>query len=139
VSESTMGSYGAAKAYAAVVGAVLVAVGLLGFLPNPIVSSAPDALFATNAAHNAVHVGTGLIALYVAFGLRGESQANGVSAFGALYAAIFVLALVDPRLFGLFGDAPANNADHVLHAALAVSALAVGYVARGRTERVAST
>jgi hypothetical protein len=139
MSNSQVGSYGIAKAYAAVVGIVLVAVGLLGFVANPIVSSEPGAIFATNAIHNMVHIATGALALYIAFGLAGESRANGVMAFGVLYAVIFVLALLDPRLFGLFGDAPANIADHVLHAVLALSALAVGYLARGGSERTVAT
>ena len=134
-----IGNYGVAQAYAAVVGIVLVAVGVLGFISNPIVGSDAAALFATNALHNIVHIATGAIALYVAFGLTGESQANGVIAFGVLYAVIFILVLLSPTLFGLFGDAPANAADHVLHAALAVSALAVGYLARGGMPGMART
>jgi hypothetical protein len=130
-----VGNYGIAQAYAAIVGLVLVAVGVLGFIANPIVSSDPGAVFATSAIHNVIHIATGLLALYVAFGLTGETQANGVIGFGALYAAIFVLVFLSPTLFGLFGQATANAADHALHAALAVSALAVGYLARAASER----
>jgi uncharacterized protein DUF4383 len=130
-----VGDYGIAQAYAAIVGIVLVAVGLLGFIANPIVSSDPGALFATNSVHNVIHIAFGLLALYIAFGLSGETQANGVIGFGALYAAILVLVFLSPTLFGLFGEATANSADHALHAALAVSALAVGYLARAGSER----
>jgi uncharacterized protein DUF4383 len=130
-----VGNYGIAQAYAAIVGTVLVAIGLLGFISNPIVSSDPGAVFATNSVHNVIHIATGLLALYIAFGLSGETQANGVIGFGALYAAIFVLVFLSPTLFGLFGGATANAADHALHAALAVSALAVGYLARAGAER----
>src|SRR5215210_1381448 len=99
---------GIARTYAAVVGIVLVAVGLLGFVSNPIVSSDPSAIFTVNAVHNIVHIASGALALYIAFALRGEAQANGLIAFGVLYAVVFVLVLLDPRLFGLFGGAPAN-------------------------------
>ena len=139
MSSYRVGNYGAAQAYAAVVGIVLVAVGLLGFISNPIVSAEPGAIFATNAVHNVVHIATGALALYIAFALDGESQANGVIAYGVIYAVIFVLVLLSPTLFGLFGDAPANGADHVLHAALAISALAVGYLARGGAQRTVAT
>jgi hypothetical protein len=40
--------------------------------------------------------------------------------------------VVDPTLFGLFADAPANVADHVLHLAIAVVSIGVGYMARER-------
>jgi hypothetical protein len=46
-----------------------------------------------------------------------------------LYAVIFIAVLVSPTLFGLF-SVPANAALHVIHAALAVVSLAVGYMAR---------
>jgi hypothetical protein len=130
-----VGNYGIAQAYAAIVGIVLVAVGLLGFVSNPVVSSDPGAVFATNGIHNVIHIATGLLALSIGFGLTGDAQANGVIGFGALYAAIFVLVFLSPTLFGLFGQATANAADHALHAALAVSALAVGYLARIGSER----
>jgi hypothetical protein len=39
--------------------------------------------------HNVVHLLTGLMALVIAFGLRGEQQANAVIGFGILYTIIF--------------------------------------------------
>ena len=53
--------------------------------------------------------------------------------FGALYAVIFVLVLPSPSLSGLCADASANPPSQVLHAALAVTSLALGYVAKGHT------
>lgn len=138
------GNYGLAQGYAAVVGAVLVISGLLGFIANPIVGPGPNGdgtnvLLAANTAHNIVHLATGALALYIAFGLRGEQQASAVMAFGILYAIIFVALLIDPRLFGLFRDIPASIGDHVLHAALAVVSIAVGYLAKQSSERAATT
>ena len=48
----------------------------------------------------------------------------------ALYAIIFVAVLLSPTLFGIFSVA-ANAPLHVIHAAVAVVSLAVGYMARG--------
>lgn len=111
-------------------GIVLVAVGLLGFLPNPIVTNDPAALVPVDGLHNIVHLGTGLVALYIAFGLRGLTQANATIGFGVLYVVIFLAVLVSPTLFGLF-SVPANVVLHLIHAALAAVSLAAGYMARG--------
>jgi hypothetical protein len=118
-----------AQAWIAIAGVSLVAAGLLGFVDNPIVGSQPGALFATGTVHNLVHVITGALALYIAFGLRGEMQANAVIGFGVLYAVIFVVVLFSNTLFGLF-QYPANAGDHFLHAAVAVISLVTGFMAR---------
>lgn len=120
-----------AQAWMALAGIVLVAVGLLGFISNPIVGPT-DALIPTGTVHNVVHLVTGLLALYVAFGMRGAAQASATIGFGILYVVIFVAVLVSPTLFGLFSVA-ANVYLHVIHAALAVVSLAVGYMARNAT------
>jgi hypothetical protein len=112
----------------AIVGVVLVATGLIGFIQNPLAYST-DAILIVDNVHNIVHLGTGALALFIAFGLRGEQQLNATLGFGALYVAIFVLNLISPNLFGLF-SVPANNAIHVVHGAVAVVTLAVGYMAR---------
>jgi hypothetical protein len=123
------------QGWMALAGIVLVAVGLLGFINNPIVGADPNALVQTNTLHNIVHLATGLIALYIAFGLRGETQANGAIGFGLLYVVIFLALVVSPELFGLFADAPARLNEHLIHASLAIVSLAVGYMARNRTMR----
>ena len=116
-----------------IAGVSLVAAGLLGFIAgNPIASASETALFRVNAAHNVVHLLTGLIALGIGFGTRGVQLANGLIGFGALYGLVAVLLIVDPTLFGLFRDAPTNAADHVLHAALAIVSIALGFMIRDR-------
>jgi hypothetical protein len=125
-----MRSGGLTQSWMALAGIVLVAVGLLGFISNPLVGSAANALIPTDAIHNVVHLATGLLALYVAFGMRGAAQVNGTIGFGILYAVIFVAVLLSPTLFGIFTVA-ANATIHIIHAALAVVSLAVGYMARG--------
>jgi hypothetical protein len=122
-----------ARYWMIVAGIALVGAGLLGFIPeNPIASSDPEAIFRVNAIHNVVHLLTGALALAIAFGTRGEILANATIGFGVLYAAVAVLLVLDPTLFGLFEDAPTNAADHVLHAALAVVSIALGFMARER-------
>ena len=126
-----------AQAWMALVGLVLVAAGLIGFLNTPIAGSSMDALLQTDTVHNVVHVLTGLLALGIAFGLRGDQQVNAVIGFGVLYVVIFVAVLLSPTLFGLF-SVSANAAIHVIHAAVAVVTLAVGLMARGGSTQTAS-
>ncbi len=118
------------RGWMVVIGTSLAAAGLIGFVSNPLASADPGALFRVNAAHDIVHIATGLIALGIGIGARGLALANATIGFGVLYAVVFVVCLVDPTLFGLFGDAPVNDADHVLHAATAVVSLGVGYLLR---------
>lgn len=122
--------------WATLAGIVLVAVGLLGFLNTSIIGSGSGALIATDNIHNIVHLVTGLIALYIAFGLKGQQQATAVLGFGVLYLVIFVAVLASPTLFGIFSVA-ANAPIHVIHIAVAVVSLAVGYMARGSATMMA--
>ena len=116
-------------------GVALIGAGLIGFLSgNPIASESESALFRVNAVHNVVHLLTGGLALAIGLGTRGVNLANGLIGFGVLYALVAVLLIVDPTLFGLFADAPANAADHVLHAALAIVSIALGYMLRQRSD-----
>jgi hypothetical protein len=131
-----MGNSNTTMSWAALAGIVLTAAGLLGFLNTSIIGSASGALIATDTIHNVVHLLTGLVALYIAFGLKGEQQATAVLGFGVLYAIIFVAVLVSPTLFGIFSVA-ANAPIHVIHAAVAIVSLAVGYMARGASTAMA--
>jgi Domain of unknown function (DUF4383) len=116
------------RAYAALVGIVLVAVGLLGFISNPIVGDG-NALFLTGTMHNIVHIATGALALAIAFILPANRQVNGVIGFGVLYAIIFVALLVSPNLFGILAY-NVNVADQLLHIGLAIVSFAVAWMAR---------
>ena len=117
------------KAWTALAGIVLVAVGLLGFISNPLVGTADGALVPTDSLHNIVHLGTGLLALGIAFATSGKTQVDATFGFGILYVVIFLAVVVSPNLFGLFST-PANAVVHVIHAALAVVSLGVAYMAR---------
>jgi len=131
-----MSNSNTAMGWAALAGIVLVAAGLLGFLNTSIAGTSENALLRVDTVHNIVHIVTGLLALYIAFGLKGEQQVNGVIGFGILYVVIFVAVLVSPTLFGIFSVA-ANAPIHVIHAALAVVSLVVGYMARGSATTMA--
>ena len=125
-----------AMGWAALAGIVLLAAGALGFLNTPLAGSSENALLRTDTVHNLVHVLTGLVALTIAFGLKGQQQVNAVIGFGVLYVIIFVAVLLSPTLFGLFSVA-ANAPIHLVHAAVAAVSLAVGLMARGSTTELA--
>jgi len=131
-----MGNTNTAMGWATLAGIVLVAAGLLGFLNTSIAGDGAGAILAVDSVHNIVHILTGLVALGIAFGLKGEQQVNAVIGFGVLYVVIFAAVLVSPNLFGLF-KIQANAPIHVIHAAVAVVSLAVGYMARSGSSALA--
>jgi len=119
-------------------GVALLGAGLLGFVPgNPIASADPNALFRVNALHNVIHLATGALALWIGLRLRGQALSNWMIAYGVLYAAVAIVLVFDPEFFGLFADAPANGADHVLHAALAIVSVGLGWMLRTEVPQTA--
>lgn len=98
---------------ATIFGVVFVAVGLLGFIPNPLVSAV--GYFQVNAAHNFAHLIAGaLLLLSPYFGV----PALTIRALAIVNAAAAILGFVAPRMVELSGAM--NYADNWLHAALAV-------------------
>ena len=136
-------SLGLARGYAALVGVVLIVVGVLGFFDNPIVG-APDTspLFVTGTVHDMIHLATGFLGLYIAFALVGRAQADAVTGFGVLYLVITLLLFLSPNLFGILGPSPGYNVnllDQVLHLAVGLVSVGVGVAARRQLAATATT
>ena len=114
------------KTAALVIGIIFIVVGLLGFVPNPLVS--PTGIFAVNTAHNLIHLLTGIVIIagaYSAFGAR-----NTLLVFGAVYALVAILGFIPGAVRGgnmLLGFIHVNTADKWLHVVLAIVILAAGY------------
>lgn len=125
-----MGSNSLVRGWALLSGAILVVVGLLGFVDNPIVGKADGALVSTNDLHNVVHILTGVVALWIGLALRGSTQALAMVGFGVLYAVVILATLISPDLFGLFADHAAGPVEHVIHGGLAIVSIGVGLMAR---------
>jgi hypothetical protein len=122
------------KAYAIVVGIVLIVLGLLGFVGNPIVgdlTGTSQPIFVTGAAHNLIHLVTGALAVYIAFGLMADQQDLAVTGLGLVYVAIVLLTLINGTLFGVLAY-PVNLPDHVLHLAIAATSIGIGLTARNQ-------
>jgi hypothetical protein len=112
-----------AKTAAAIIGIVFLAVGILGFFPNPLIS--PTGFFVVNTAHNVVHLISGVVLLAGAYSSLGAEMALKI--VGVVYALIAILGLAmnGPMLLGLVAM---NPMDHWLHVALAVILLAAGFL-----------
>jgi hypothetical protein len=103
-----------------IIGIVFVVVGILGFIPNPLISS--TGLFMVNTAHNLVHLVSGAVILA---GVYSFGSALGLKIIGVIYAIIAILGLFmgGDMLFGI----AMNMADHWLHVFLAVVILLAGF------------
>jgi len=110
-----------AKLAAIILGIVFVAVGLLGFVNNPVLG-----LFAVDPIHNLIHIVSGVVLLAGAYSSLGSTLALRI--IGIVYALVAILGffLVDTNgmLLGIF---MVNEADKWLHVVLAVVILAAGF------------
>jgi hypothetical protein len=104
-------------------GAVLALVGVLG----PVLGGASGELiiFGRNYLHDGIHLLSGLAGLAAGYYAGGQYASEYNKALGVVYLLVTVLGFV---LFDLFADLIAlNTADNVLHLALAVVFLGVGF------------
>jgi len=117
-----------AQVYGAILGILLVAMGLLGFVSNPVVSD-PSAhpIFVSGTVQNLGYLIIGALFIYVAFGLSGNQQALGLLSIGVLIGLFVVGTFLSNTLYGIL-DNPVNRADQLLHALIAVATLLVGWL-----------
>lgn len=107
------------KMYAMGLGGVLAAVGVVGFFNNPVLG-----LFAVNAMHNVVHLVSGGLGLWL--GHSGKGQMFN-QYFGIAYTVIAVLGFI-PFTAGILSSLlNVTLTDTVLHAALGLISLGIGY------------
>lgn len=105
---------------ARVFGATFILSGLLGFVPNPIVS--PHGIFAVNTVHNLIHVATG-VAFLVGAQLGHARQT--ILTIGVAYVVVTLIGFLTKGDM-MLGFIHINVADRWLHAGLAVAILAAG-------------
>jgi hypothetical protein len=102
-----------------VLGIVLFAVGVLGFVNDPVLG-----LFEVDMVHNLVHLISGIVA--IAAVASGESYARlFLIIFGIVYGAVAVIGFVQGD--SVLGLITINEADNYLHTAIALVCLAVGF------------
>lgn len=117
------------KKAALLFGAVFLLIGVLGFVPAlapkdsmgmPLLLS----LFMVGAVHNLIHLLSGVAAL--AAGYTSEAYAKlYFKVFGVVYAVVTVVGFVQKDT--VLGLIHVNMADNLLHLAIAVAALALGF------------
>jgi Domain of unknown function (DUF4383) len=118
-----------AQSFCLVLGLVLIAVGILGFIfggsdfdTGAEVSGEEFLGLEVNGWHNVVHIATGAFLVLVAG--TPASAAIGALVFGIVYAVVCVLGFINGD--DLLDFIAINDADNWLHLALAVAAIIVG-------------
>ena len=130
-----MGSVGLERAFAIVVGTVLIVLGVAGSIGNPIVGRPETTgVFTTGFGHDLVHLVTGALFVHVGVALNGRNRAYGLVGLGIFYLATGLLSLVTADLIGLY-DAPTSGFDQLAHLLLGVATIVVGWMGRGVEKR----
>lgn len=112
-----------ARVYSVVLGAVLLLIGLLGWLPALTPDGKLFGIFAINALHNMAHMLTGLIGVGAGLALSDRSVRAYTMTMSAIYG---VLLLVGVAQVSLFVQALSINlADNILHAGIFIFSLFV--------------
>ena len=105
-----------------IIGVLFLIVGLLGFIPNPIVGTTENVIFHADSLHSIIHIASG--ALFILVGLALPASAPGfMMLFGIVYLFLGVLGLINIGTSGegtLLGFLHVNGADNILHVALGI-------------------
>jgi Domain of unknown function (DUF4383) len=120
-----------AQVYALVIGASLVAAGILGFFYNASFGTGDgterDAVLGildVNGWHNVVHIASGALGLAVA-GSYGAARAYAIG-LGAIYLVITALGFIAGDGDELLNLIPINTEDNVLHLLIGVAGVGAG-------------
>jgi Domain of unknown function (DUF4383) len=111
---------------AKIFGFIFIAVGIAGFIPNPLISE--TGVFQVNEAHNLIHIVTGVLFLAGAYF---SQSVWTIRAIAVLYTIVAIVGFAIPDNM-LLGAVAMNMADRWLHAALAAVLLLVGFVTPAR-------
>jgi len=117
-----------------VFGGVFIVVGLLGFIPNPLVS--PHGVFAVNLAHNLVHILTGVIFIILVMRFKDKEDVV-IKSLGAVYMVVAVIGFFTTG-DKLLGFVHINDADRWLHFGLAVAIIGAGFLFKPTQSRVST-
>jgi hypothetical membrane protein len=106
-------------------GAAFLAVGILGYFPNPIISETGDAVFHTDSLHNIIHIVSGILFFLVALALPAYAK-TFLIIFGIVYLLLGIYGAAtigDEEHVRLLGFLLVNEADNYLHIGLGLAIL----------------
>lgn len=113
------------KIIAVIFGVVFLVIGILGFIPQALVGQNLFGLFHVNAAHNIVHLMSGIVALWC--GLSSERASRiYFQVFGIVYGIVALLGIYYQNQ-DILGVVANNVHDIWLHAVIAAVALYLGF------------
>ena len=118
------------KTAAIIIGLAFLAVGILGFVENPIVGSSADAIFHTDQIHNIVHLASGALFLLVAMASPGSAGAF-LKIFGIVYLGLGIYGAATmgaEETKKLLGFLHVNKADNYLHIGLGAVIFLAGFL-----------
>ena len=104
-------------------GLAFVAVGVLGFFPNPVISDSEDAIFHADTIHSIIHLSSGAIFLLVTVARTGVTS-SFMRGFGIIYLGLGIWGLIKFGMKGagsLLGFLHVNGADNFLHLGLGLA------------------
>ena len=122
------------KTASILIGIVFVAVGLLGFVSNPIIGESDTAIFHADTTHNAVHIISGVLFLLIGFAAP-ASAGTFLKIFGIVYFFLGVLGMInigEEGMTQLLGFLHVNGADNYLHIGLGILIFLAGMLPRIR-------
>lgn len=125
-----------AKKYVTILGIIFVVLGVLGFIGPLTPNGNLFGIFAVDTNHDLVYLASGIVALAAVAG--GEEYARlYAKAFGVIYGLVTVLGFMVGS-GDVLGFINVNQADTILHLAIAASALYVGFANGGTKTRPAA-
>jgi hypothetical protein len=128
-----------AQIYAMALGAVLVLVGLVGFLVEPSFGVGDGAdrgtliLFDINGWHNVVHLLSGIVGLAMA-GTAAKARLFSIG-YGIVYVLVTILGFIVGDGGLLLSIIPINTADNLLHLVIAATGIGIGLASPVGTPR----
>lgn len=104
-------------------GVVLLAVGVLGYVPALTPNGNLLGIFQVDGTHNLIHVLSGVVAILAGMG-SGNYAKLYFQVFGVVYGLVAILGFMNSSVLGLI---TVNMADNLLHVVIAALSLYLGF------------